>query len=227
VGAVILIFYTYNKLSLFVFLFKLLYINDERYTAYGFKTPFFELCVHSSGDNLVKEYHIDSTFRTNQAACELFAILGNVNGAGFPIAYLYFKHNMQENEDSLSSGCKIPALTAMFRSMHERGFSPLFMFCDKDISEITSITNTWGRSTVRLCLWHLKQAVDRGLAKPRGQIPPIYDVGASIREFPFVDGHFLPNRAVGSRLAPKVNRDAIISMMGDHYSRHPVFFEGN
>jgi hypothetical protein len=56
-----------------------------------------------------------------------------VNRAGFPIAYLYFKHNMQENEDSLSSGCKIPALTAMFRSMHERGFSPLFMFCDKDI----------------------------------------------------------------------------------------------
>ncbi|SAM00704.1 hypothetical protein, partial, partial [Absidia glauca] len=30
----------------------------------------------------------------------------------------------------------------------------------------------------------------------------------------------------GSRLAPKTNRDAIVAMMGDHYCRHPLLFEG-
>jgi hypothetical protein len=204
----------------------LLYINDQRYTAFAFKTPFFDLCVQSSGDNLVKEYHIDSTYRTNQAGCELFDVLGNVNGAGFPIAYMYFKHNMQENDDSLVSGCKIPALSAVFRSMQEQGLSPLFMFCDKDASEITSNSTTWGPSKVRLCLWHLKQAVDSALAKRRSEVIPIYDVGAAIMEFPFVDGHFMPNRSVGSRLVPKANREVITTMMGDHYSRHPMLFEG-
>ncbi|SAL99653.1 hypothetical protein, partial, partial [Absidia glauca] len=43
---------------------------------------------------------------------------------------------------------------------------------------------------------------------------------------PFVERDFLPNRAVGSRLAPKTNRDAIVAMMGDHYCRHPLLFEG-
>ncbi|SAL97432.1 hypothetical protein [Absidia glauca] len=175
---------------------------------------------------MVKEYHVDSTYRTNQAGCELFAVIGNINGAGFPVAYLFFKHNLQENETSLASGCKIPAMTAMFQCMHERGLAPLFMFCDKDISEIVSITNVWGPYKVRLCLWHLKQAVDRGLSKPRGQIDPIYDVGVAISEFPFMERDFLPNRAVGSRLAPKTNRDAIVAMMGDHYCRHPLLFEG-
>jgi hypothetical protein len=128
---------------------------------------------------MVKKYHVDSTYRTNQAGCKLFAVIGNINRAGFPVAYLFFKHNMQENETSLASGCKIPAMTAMFRCMHERGLAPFFMFCDKDISEIVSITNVWGPYNVRLCLWHLKQAVDRGLSKPRGQIDPIY-VGVEI-----------------------------------------------
>lgn len=115
---------------------------DQRFTAFGFKAPFLNLCIESSrDDNLVKEYHIDSTYRTNQAGCDLFAAIANTNGAGFPVAYLFFKHTMPEDENTLAVGCKIPALTAMFRTMQERGLVPHFMFCDKDISEITAIIN--------------------------------------------------------------------------------------
>ncbi|SAM02860.1 hypothetical protein [Absidia glauca] len=57
---------------------------------FGFTTPFFDLCVQSES---VVEYHVDSTFKTNRLSCELFGVIANINGAGFPVAYFLFKHS--------------------------------------------------------------------------------------------------------------------------------------
>jgi hypothetical protein len=209
------------KLSFTFFVsIQLLWVEEDRYVAFGFKTPFFDLCAGSSGDNLVKEYHVDSTYRTNRASCELFGVIANINGAGFPVAYMYFKHI----GDSTTSerNCKIPALTAFFSAIRRGGINPTFMFSDKDISEIQAIKNVWGSSCGRLCIWHLKKAVDRGLAQGRA-LEMVYDVDEAMSEFNFVLPDFTPVRAPDSLLATKVQRDTIITMMGDHYCRHPIF----
>ncbi|SAM04530.1 hypothetical protein [Absidia glauca] len=136
---------------------ELLWVEEDNYVAFGFKTPFFYLCAGSSGDNLVKEYHVDSTYRTVRTF--------------------------------ISSTLAIPRLN-----------------------------ETCGR----LCIWHLKKAVDCGLAQGRA-LEMVYDVNEAMREFYFILPDFIPIRAPGLQLATKEQRDVIITMMGDHYCRHPIF----
>jgi hypothetical protein len=49
----------------------------------GFTTGFFDLFVHS---DQINEYHVDSTYKTNRAGFELFGIVANAQGSGYPIA---------------------------------------------------------------------------------------------------------------------------------------------
>jgi hypothetical protein len=118
--------------------------------------------------------------------------------------------------------CKIPSLTEFFGTLQQEDINPTFMFSDKDASEIQAIRNVWGNLCGKLCIWHLKQAVDRGLARGRA-LDIIYDVNEAMQEFVFVLPDFLPNRVPGSQLATKNQRNAIITMMGEHSCRHPIF----
>lgn len=212
---------------------KLLWKNEPFWKGFAFITPFFYLCIQSPAS--IREYHVDSTFKTNRMGCELFAVVANINGAGFPIAYFMFKHfnntiNQQQldeytRQQDLDRRCRVPALLEFFGALQNRGINPLFMFCDKDAAEISAITTTWGANTVRLCLWHLKQAVDRQLAKKRGRLGQFYNAAEAVREFDFVDPHFLPSinntgQAANQILCQQNKRKVITTMMGEHYCRH-------
>ncbi|SAL97591.1 hypothetical protein, partial, partial [Absidia glauca] len=164
---------------------------------FGFKTGFFDLLVRS---DQVTEYHVDSTYRSNNAGFELFGIVANVYGSGYPIAYLLMKinassnnnnnNNNNNNDDHEENNSRIGVLKTFFQRMKSQGLNPTFMFCDKDISEINAIEATWqsDNTIVRLCLWHLKRAVKTKLAKRRSaQVPP-YFPGDAEGEFDFVDG---------------------------------------
>jgi hypothetical protein len=59
--------------------------------------------------------------------------------------------------------CKVPALLPFFGALKDKRLGPLKMFCDEDSADISAITSTWGKHTVRLCFWHLKKAVDKKL----------------------------------------------------------------
>ena len=51
--------------------------------AVAFITPFFDMVV---GDSRVEQYLMDATYKTNQLGYDLYGVLANVRGTGFPIS---------------------------------------------------------------------------------------------------------------------------------------------
>jgi hypothetical protein len=201
--------------------------NDVKYL--GFKTGFFDLFVQS---DQVTEYHVDSTYKTNRAGFELFGVVANVYGSGYPIAYLIVKVTSNANVSGEDTG-RITALKTFFQEMKDRGFNPTFFFTDKDQAEINAIEAIWpsdGPSIVRLCLWHLKRAIKLKLSKPKTAILPIYNEQAAHLEYDFVDTSFVPVEDARRRnrtLLTTVNQRAVIlEMMGKHYNMHQFIPEG-
>jgi hypothetical protein len=135
----------------------------------------------------------------------------------------------QTTNDNNVAGWKIAALVRFFTEMRNRGINPTFMFCDKDSAEITTITNIWGVSCLRLCLWHLNRAVDKHLSAPqRSRRVPSYNIGAAIQEFAFVDSRFLPTiPPQGTHLCNKAKREELGYIMTRHYCWHPLIPHGN
>ncbi|SAL95617.1 hypothetical protein, partial, partial [Absidia glauca] len=170
---------------------------------------------------------VDSTFKTNRLNCELFGVIANINGAGFPIAYFLFKHGRSVDSALVSQQCKVPALLLFFGALKAKRLEPLSMFCDKDPAEISAITTTWGEHTVRLCLWHLNRAVDKKLAAKRGRLGQIYDAEAAHAEFDFVDTQFLPhinnnNNEANVIICVAARRKEIKAVMHRHYCYHSL-----
>jgi hypothetical protein len=183
------------------------------------------------GSNEVKEFHVDSTFKTNRAGFELFGVIANVYGSGYPIAYLIMKVDTTSQNDQESD--KTAVLKLFFREMKNQGLNPEFMFCDKDISEINAIEATWQNNEhpiLRLCLWHLKRAVKFKLQSRKANILPIYNVNAARHEFDFVAPTFLPvdddSRRRHQLLTTKDQRDYILEKMGEHYNKHQFIPNG-
>lgn len=190
---------------------------------FGYKTGFFDLLVRS---DQVTEYHVDSTFQTNRAGFELFGVVANVYGSGYPIAYLILKVDSSSTNIDENDTNKIAILKIFFQKMKDQGLNPTFMFCDKDASEINAIEAVWRseQTIVRLCLWHLHRAVKTHLATKMSRSLPPYFPGDAANEFDFVDPRFTPandNRRVAGRVIAVVDhRKAITEMMGIHYNRH-------
>ncbi|KAJ7300745.1 hypothetical protein DFH08DRAFT_828202 [Mycena albidolilacea] len=69
--------------------------ESERFRAIGFVFPSL---LHKWG-NVIREAALDSTFKTNKAGFECFALLGEVGGSGVPLGFLLLKsNNPQSNE---------------------------------------------------------------------------------------------------------------------------------
>lgn len=64
--------------------FEDIFFEDGEVSAFGFTSPFFATLVRNSS---VKEWHIDSTFKTNRKGYELFGVVANCEGAGYGAAY--------------------------------------------------------------------------------------------------------------------------------------------
>ncbi|SAM04532.1 hypothetical protein [Absidia glauca] len=102
---------------------ELMFRSVEGAQYFGFKTGFFELLVRS---DQVTKYHVDSTYRSNNAGFELFGIVANVYGSGYPIAYLLMKinassnnNNNDNNDDREENNSRIGVLKTFF-STHEK-----------------------------------------------------------------------------------------------------------
>jgi hypothetical protein len=206
-----------------------LFRSIDRVKYFAYKTGFFDLLV---GNDEVKEFHVDSTFKTNRVGFELFGVIANVYGSGYPIAYLIMKVDTTVPNDQESQ--RIAVLKLFFQTMKNQGLNPTFMFCDKDRSEINAIEATWHNNDnpiLRLCLWHLKRAVKFKLQSQKPHILPVYDAQAAHSEFPFVDTNFLPvdddARRRRQLLTTKNQREYILEKMGSHYNKHHLIPSGN
>ena len=169
----------------------------------------------------MEEFHVDSTYKTNRLGYELFGIVANINGCGFPIAYMIFGVDETRVPENRRRPTRMDFIHRFFRCLHNNGLGPKFMFSDKDLGQINAIESVFGRFALRLCLWHLDHSVKLRFNESK-TADPRYDAVAARRNYPFVSLNFLPSEDRSGKLCPDmVHREAILAMMREHYHMHP------
>jgi hypothetical protein len=110
-----------------------------------------------------KELAMDATYGTNNAGMELFAVLAELDGTGVPLAYLFLETRLEDGEKNTDRGAVTHLLDQFLRPLKTSGFDPTFFGCDKDNSEIAAIQQVWPATTIQLCFWHAKRAIQTKL----------------------------------------------------------------
>ncbi len=116
-----------------------------------------------------KELVVDATFGTNNAGMDLFAVLGEVDGTGVPLAYCFvgiYKDNAK-GARLAEPGATTAILDQFLRPLQASGFNPTFFGTDKDFSEIEAIRQVWPDVTIQLCFWHARRAIRTKLTSSR------------------------------------------------------------
>ncbi|KAJ7916046.1 hypothetical protein B0H13DRAFT_2451203 [Mycena leptocephala] len=129
---------------------------------------------------------VDATYNTNSKHLELYSIMGEQDGAGFPLSYL-----LLSTVSSIDQGKRTKALTAWAKCLRDTyGIIAKFAHVDKDMVEIKMLTNVWN-TKISLCWWHLRCAVRTRLANAKLSTTP-YDPSCANTEFSFIDVAFVP-----------------------------------
>ena len=164
---------------------------------------------------------MDSTYKTNRMGYELFGVIANFNGCGFPIAYMFLGVNDARVPEYERAPSRMDMIERFFRTLRRAGFAPVFMFSDKDLGQINGIENVFGANALRLCLWHIQRAVKLRLAGDKVQNVR-YDAATAQNDFDFVNVSFLPPQDRAGKICPDISRrDEIVSMIRRHYDYHP------
>lgn len=143
---------------------------------------------------------------------ELYCVQAEVNGAGFPLAYLFL-----ENNGKCGEGIRTTVIQTFLTKLREEGIQPEFLLTDKDFAQINASRFTWHGVKIQLCKWHIKRAVMTRLASDKttrnSSFNPLSEFGA---RFPF-DGI-----VQAPKFCPKEHREAIWTMMEKHLHQHPL-----
>ncbi|KAJ6586656.1 hypothetical protein B0H10DRAFT_1832240 [Mycena sp. CBHHK59/15] len=134
----------------------------------------------------VVEIGVDATYNTNSKHLELYSIMAEQDGAGFPLSYL-----LLSTATSIDQGKRRRALTAWAKCVRDTyGVIATFTHVDKDMAEIGMLKDVWN-TKISLCWWHLRRAVRTRLASAKLATTP-YDPGRAHAEFDFIDVAFVP-----------------------------------
>ncbi|CAG8799257.1 20920_t:CDS:2 [Cetraspora pellucida] len=99
--------------------------------AIGFITPLYGKIKQMS------EIHCDATYKTAKGRFELYGLICNVKGAGYPLAYLILDTTKISDEEPQNER-RTHALSGFFESIRNRGLYPDYFYTDKDFSEINA-----------------------------------------------------------------------------------------
>ncbi|PKY61351.1 hypothetical protein RhiirA4_486209 [Rhizophagus irregularis] len=188
---------------LYEYKYELLYKSSEVGIQYfGFITPFFDILKSN------KEIIVDATYKTNALGFELYAIMGQFDGAGFSMAYLFVDNSKKNN------GARTEILKGFFQSLYDRGLNNIqFFLTDKDFSQITASQNVW--STLK------KRLSDNTLPKTT-----TYSSSSANENFSFIDIEFYPSNLQVKKsnfvFCPKDLRQNIILLFEKHLHLHPL-----
>jgi hypothetical protein len=124
---------------------------------------------------------------TTAANLELYALIGEVDGFGVPLAYC-----LLSTATSIAKDKRTQALSAFFSAARDKyNLNPDVIHTDKDMAEVNAAHIVWPSSKHQLCWWHLRKAVRTRLAKNSLSTVPYHPFDAE-REFGFIDVEFLP-----------------------------------
>ncbi|KAI0994209.1 hypothetical protein K3495_g13973, partial [Podosphaera aphanis] len=198
---------------------------------------------------LGNELVMDATYGTNNLGISLFAVLVEVDGAGFPVGYCFLRKTGQDNADA---GATSAVLAMFLRRFKDAGFIPTFFGTDKDNSEISAIQTVWPGVKLQLCFWHAKRAIKSKLSeaketRPQGAYHPAEaldviqcdqfssDLCWGTLPHNRVDrthclGHCLcPSRSrdfsISGRTGPGLGpeKDVVLTMFASHFNAHQLF----
>ncbi|CAG8819565.1 36605_t:CDS:1, partial [Racocetra persica] len=90
-----------------------------------FITPFFDKLMKN------KKIIVDSTYKTNALDYELYSVIGQFDGSGFAIAYLFVERKNKKD------GAVTEILALFFESLYNLEINNVqFFFIDKDYTQI-------------------------------------------------------------------------------------------
>lgn len=91
---------------------------------------------------------------------ELYAVIGQVDGAGFAAAYL-FLDNAKKDE-----GVRTEILTSFLSNLKKLGLQYIdYFLTDKDWSQINAAKIVWSNCKIQLCLWHAKKSIKKKISR--------------------------------------------------------------
>ncbi len=191
----------------------LLSTNDASASAIGFKTSFLNTLLLQDASIC-----IDATYKTNRQGCELYAVIMNVNGVGFPLAYLLLQ---------LKTGIafnKTVMLQRFLMCLKERGLMPRYVFTDKDVAQINALKSVWEETKVCLCWWHVRRAMFTKIGSVASSACwTEHQKRALVARHSFVDNSFLSLSISSSPLCPATKQEELINLIQWHSNRHSLF----
>lgn len=130
--------------------------------------------------------YTSSPVNTNKGELELYAILGEYDGAGFPLSYC-----LLSTASSIEINKRTQALTAWATKLRDvYDIHPEFDHTDKDMAEIAMARTVWNAKH-QLCSWHLLKAVRERLSQSKLATTPYRPLRAHA-QFSFIDPTFTP-----------------------------------
>uniref|UniRef100_A0A0W0GCB2 MULE transposase domain-containing protein n=1 Tax=Moniliophthora roreri TaxID=221103 RepID=A0A0W0GCB2_MONRR len=136
---------------------------------------------------IIVEIAIDATYNTNTMHLELYCVMAELDGAGFPLSYC-----LLSTTEAMAAGKKVDALERWTIHLHDKYYvNPEFINLDKDLGEIGMTQRVWPGSKIQICDWHIKKAVREWITKAKLSTTP-YKVANANRLFPFIKLSFVP-----------------------------------
>lgn len=199
---------------------KILFFKDY---GFAFTTTFFDILPLNS----LMELMVDATYNTNKLKYELYGAMAIVDGAGFPISYLFIAPGKNRDITNI--------ITEWFVALKTQQLANVRIFyTDKDLSQINAAKATWNNIKVQLCLWHVNRAVEQKLSS-RTKVQVIrYNAIEAHEQCKIIDPLWQPTLSVfneiyqentdrsksGYQLAKKETRMHIKNLMSRHCNRH-------
>src|SRR6266542_1878631 len=108
---------------------------------------------------------------TNNLNFEIYDFHVEVNGTGFPLAYLFL-----ENNGNCNGWIRTDTIAAFLTEIRLRKHvEPEFFLTDKDFVQISAAQRTWPSVKIQLCQWHVKRAIETKLRDSKKTQQIIYN----------------------------------------------------
>ncbi|KIJ52266.1 hypothetical protein M422DRAFT_156470 [Sphaerobolus stellatus SS14] len=133
----------------------------------------------------VTEIAMDSTWKTNAAAFELYAVVAEANGRSLPLAFAFISTG-----SSATTGAKDRALQDVLGWLKVKCPKIKFTLSDKDASEINACSAVFPDAKHQLCYWHAIRYLKGRLAEDKP--PAAYDGRHAHKIHSFIDPTWVP-----------------------------------
>jgi hypothetical protein len=135
----------------------------------------------------------DWSDNTNSAKLELYTVIGEVDNAGFPLAYCFLS-----TATSISTRKRANALSSFLVALRTAyNIHPEFAHVDKDFAEISALAKVWPTTSISICWWHMREAL-RKRTTSNALSTSKYNANDAIQEFSFISKTFGPSRRTKS-----------------------------